>query len=579
MQDPVWKHAVSANDFTPFSSHGKALEKGSEFAVFCTETHFVIGMFFYEDPANFIRQPNQHSSVWSGDMVELHFGSMEPDPWLYQTGLGISGNRFDSTGNYEKWQAQTFENENGWGAEVRFELSLFRLTEGGFRFNICRQALKRSEFSCWSPLQLRFHEVENFGELLMTDYKTALQLKTGKFITASAISREEYEQTMTKAMIPAQAVLHGPYLSCPEKDSVCISWETAGLVPSFVQYREKGSDQTQIVYSGKAHGILRHDTTHFVHLTNLIPGKEYEYEILTLRPVTQEADSSGICRTFKMPDADCNAFSFTCISDIHSNVRYLEKSLEAPGSDQSVFYALLGDNLSHAAGREALYKGIMDPIVTANRNYPHEKPVVFVRGNHEQLGVYASEYFHVMRHYSGKTFYSFTQGNTCFIVLDSGNDNPDENGKHYFSNPEQKAAQRQFLQELIQSPDYRNAAFRVVMVHIPPTEKRPGCLAEKVYDMVEPLRNAEILPDVMFCGHTHDYERTAANESGYILSTNKKHNKETETLVNPWPVIINSCTTALHCEVTGQTITIKSYDVLQAAEPVLLDTVTIRKKN
>jgi hypothetical protein len=87
MQDPIWKYAVSANDFTPFSSHGKALEKGSEFAVFCTETHFVIGMFFYEDPANFIRQPNQHSSVWSGDMVELHFGSMEPDPWLYQTGL------------------------------------------------------------------------------------------------------------------------------------------------------------------------------------------------------------------------------------------------------------------------------------------------------------------------------------------------------------------------------------------------------------------------------------------------------------------------------------------------------------
>ena len=116
-------------------------------------------------------------------MAEIHFGDMEPDPWLYQTGIGIDGLRFDSTGSFDKWQAKPFTTGKGWGAELRYDLSLIRLTEGGLRFNICRQALTRSEFSTWSPLRLRFHEVENFGELLFTDYKTALQIKSGKVIS------------------------------------------------------------------------------------------------------------------------------------------------------------------------------------------------------------------------------------------------------------------------------------------------------------------------------------------------------------------------------------------------------------
>lgn len=579
MKDPVWKHAAFANDFTPFSRKRETVEKGSEFSVFYTETHLVIGMFLYEDPANFIHQENPHSSAWAGDMVEIHFGGMEPDPWLYQTGLGISGNRFDSTGNYDKWQAYTFETENGWGAEVKFDLSLLRLTEGGFRFEICRQALKRNEFSCWSPLQIRFHEVENFGELLLTDYKTALQMKTGKIITKNTVSRDDYEQTMAKEMIPAQTILHGPYLSCPERDSVCISWETAGLVPSFLQYREKGSDQFHTVYSGKGNGILRHDTTHFVSLSGLIPGKEYEYEILTLRPVTQEADFSGIRRTFKVPDADQNTFSFTCITDIHSNVRYLQKSLTAPGNEQCSFYALLGDNLSHAAGREALYKGIIDPIVAVNNRADLDKPLVFVRGNHEQLGVYAAEYFQVMRHYSGKTYYSFTIGNTCFAVLDSGNDHPDKADTHYFSNPENEKAQQEFLTELVKTPAYQNAAFRVVMIHIPPTEKKENSIYSRVYDhILSPLRTAEIKPDVMLCGHMHQYERVEADKSGYIYSTDPRHSATTETLINPWPVIVNSNNTVLQCAVSDQAITIKVYDVLSAAEPVLLETLTFNRK-
>ena len=114
MADPVWKKAAWAKDFAPYRKD--RVDKKSEMALFRTEKHLVLGFFFYENPENLVRPADQSCSVWSGDMAEIHFGDMEPDPWLFQTGVGISGIRFDSTGNYDKWQAKTFETEKGWGA-------------------------------------------------------------------------------------------------------------------------------------------------------------------------------------------------------------------------------------------------------------------------------------------------------------------------------------------------------------------------------------------------------------------------------------------------------------------------------
>ena len=184
-----------------------------------------------------------------------------------------------------------------------------------------------------------------------------------------------------------------------------------------------------------------------------------------------------------------------------------------------------------------------------------------------------------MRHYSGKSYYSFNLGNTCFIVLDSGNDAPDKADSHYFSNPENEKAQYDFLTELVKTPSYQNATFRVVMIHIPPTVKQENTIYTEVYEKIlTPLRTAEIVPDLMLCGHMHHYERVEADKSGYAYSTDPKHSASTETLINPWPVIINSNDTALQCAVTDQAITINVYNVLSAAEPVLIETLTFNKK-
>ncbi|MBR2438881.1 MAG: metallophosphoesterase [Lentisphaeria bacterium] len=577
MADPVWKKAAWAKDFAPYRKD--RVDKKSEMALFRTEKHLILGFFFYENPENLVRPADQSCSIWSGDMAEIHFGDMEPDPWLFQTGVGISGIRFDSTGNYDKWQAKTFETEKGWGAEVRFDLSLLRLSEGGFRFNLCRQASKRGELSSWSPLQLRFHEVENYGELLFTDYKTALQLKSGKVISGK-VSRKDYELARSKDMIPAQKVLHGPYLSAPDANAVQISWETAGLVPSYLEYKVKGSKAApKQAFSSKNHGILNHNTSHSVYLTDLEPGKEYEYEIFTLRPVTMEPDSSGIRHTFAVPEKNAKKFNFYCITDIHSDVGYIRRALALPEAGKSDFIALLGDNLSHAAGSEALYKGIIDPILEATTVERKDKPMVFVRGNHEQLGVYAKEYFNVMRHPSGKTYYAFTYDSVFFLVLDSGSDSNRDDEGIMFSNRAAREQQKEFIAEVVKSEAYQKADFRVVLMHIPPLQTEKDLIYGLVYGLTEPLRNAKIKPDVMLCGHIHAYEKVNAGENHYAPETRSGHaEKFPETFVNPYPVIAHVNTAGLFCEVTAKEMTLSVLQTLDGKPVELLDRIKLKKQ-
>lgn len=575
MTDPVWQQAVSADDFVPYSKFSQA--KHSKFAVFRTKDSLILGFFFEEDKKDITFQTDKNASPWSGDMAEIHFGSMGPDGWLVQLGVGVKGNRFDSTGNFNKWKVKTFVRKNGWGAELKIDNSVFCLTEGGIRFNLCRQSCKKPSFATWSPLQIRFHEVENFGELLFCDYKEAFAMRYGTVF--ASMTREEFEKKSAKLQIPAAKVIHGPYVSNPDKNSVSISWATAGKVPAFLQYREKNSNADwKKVYSNQINGILKHDNAHFVNLTDLEEGKEYEYELFYLSCVIQQPTSAKIRRSFKMPQENLQNFSFFCMTDIHSDVKTLSGNLKSEAAKKADFQVLLGDLLSHAAGRESLYNGIIDPIVREQQTEDFDRPLVFVRGNHEQLGVYASEYFTVMKHPSDKTYYSFSYGNTFFIALDCGDDMPD-NGKDYFSNDKLQAEEKAFLEQTVKSDAYKNAKFRIIMLHMPPIPFEKGMYLN-VYSMLSPLVNAEITPDLLLCGHMHQYMRVEANQTAYHPNTDSNHaRKNPEVFKLPFTMLSLYNPSGTSVEVSPSEITVNTF--LTSADGSLkkhIDTIVVKAK-
>ena len=557
MTDPVWKNAAKIEDFAPFSPAEKKEFAHSTLLLFRTHTHLILGWFFEIPAANRLHPAETaNPSPWHGDLAELHFGSIGPDPRLLQLAVGITGLTFDSSGN-NLWQAQTFENENGWGAEVKIPTSCLLITEGGIFFNFCRCDMGKGEFQCWSPLRKRFHEVENFGELLFCSYNDTALLRSGT-APAATLDRQAFEQLRNSWETPAQKVVHGPYLSAPDQTSVCISWETAGRVPSFLEYKIKDSnDSPNRIYCSQAHGILASETNHFVKLENLKPDTVYQYQIYTLTPVIDTPQSAGITRFFKTAPGKEQDYSFFCVTDLHSNANYLTYALSTPQAQQSAFHLLLGDNLSHAAGREALFNGVIDPIVAVNQKNDSDTPLVFVRGNHEQLGIFANEYFSVMRHPSGYTRYAFTYGQAFFIVLDSGDDKPDGPARPLFSNTQLLAEEKEFLAEVVQSEEYRNAAYRIAFIHIPPLTEQ-----DIQYDLIQPLVQTETPLTVMLSGHWHDYIRVEKNTPEFSQNTAPRVvEKLKKAAPLPFARIVLSTDNALFCKVTEKALELEILSV------------------
>ena len=570
MTDPVWDQAVRAEDFVRFG--GDRPPKKSAMALFRTETELVVGFFFTEPEEERTRPPENAPgvTVWHGDHAELHFGSMGPDPWLLQLCVGITGIRFDSSGA-DLWRSAVFETKEGWGAEVKIPLSMLLLTEGGMAFNLCRGSLKGGEFSCWSPLRKRFHEVENFGELLFADYGTICLLRGG--VTApSHLSREDFERLRKTWEVPAGKVTHGPYVSAPDAGSVCISWETAGRVPAFLEYRKKGSEEPpRRADSSKRNGILASECTHFVQLTGLAPDTDYEFTLFSLTPVMDEPVPSGEPRVFKTLPPPGKDFSFFCVTDLHSDAVFLSRAMRTDEAKQAAFHLLLGDNLSHAAGREALYSGVIDPIVEVNKAEGKDIPLVFVRGNHEQLGVFAAEYFRVMRHPSGRTWYTFSCGSVFFVILDSGDDKSDSPDRPLFSNTQMLAEEREFLSLVTEESAWKKALFRLVFIHIPPfSEEDVQC------DLVRPLADAETPPDVVFSGHWHAYARIDKNAASFAETTAQALKERIRGLVPmPFPRVAPGTVNALSCRVSGDRLEVSVLRFDRNGEKSVADTLTL----
>ena len=209
---------------------------------------------------------------------------------------------------------------------------------------------------------------------------------------------------------------------------------------------------------------------------------------------------------------------------------------------------MLGDHLSHASGPEAFYTGFLD---TAVKLYAKEKPLVFVRGNHEQIGLFAADHS-MLGHFSGHTWYLFRQGGVCFAVFDAGNDHPDEPGQGIHRNTVMTREEAEWLARAAESEVWKNAAFRVVLVHIPPY--RAAYDAEMTYRLLCAIPTGAAQPDLLLSGHVHKYFRIMPGEAPHTPLGPVRTLKDYPAL--PYPVIANDTCTGLFGEVTADTLAV-----------------------
>ena len=73
-----------------------------------TASHLLLDVRCREPDPAAIRTGNTRDGMelWSGDLIEIFFGAIEPVPWQLQLAVGAGGGRFDSSGRYDQSAAE-----------------------------------------------------------------------------------------------------------------------------------------------------------------------------------------------------------------------------------------------------------------------------------------------------------------------------------------------------------------------------------------------------------------------------------------------------------------------------------------
>lgn len=344
------------------------------------------------------------------------------------------------------------------------------------------------------------------------------------------------------------AIKHGPYLQNLKETETTIVWVANKASVGWVEVApDDGTSYYRFERSrffDSTNGVKNVSELHAVRITGLKPGTSYRYRIYSQEVLERKgeeivygnvaAPSIYDKRSLKFTTNDRNkpATSFVMLNDIHGNTDYIPKLLNNAGFKETDMIIYNGDMMNWLMDEEDLFKGFMDVTVDL---FATHKPMYYARGNHETRGLFAASFQHYFSPKEPHLYFLLRQGPVCFIFLDTGEDKPDSDIEYHgitdYDN--YRTEQAKWLSEIVKSPDFLDAKFKVVIAHMPPLPDQDlwhgqGEVLEKFIPI---LNDAQV--DVMLSGHLHQYFNNKP--------TDKVH----------FPVIDNSSNTVLKGVIEG----------------------------
>ncbi len=304
------------------------------------------------------------------------------------------------------------------------------------------------------------------------------------------------------------SIAAGPYLQTDFNDGMAILWITTKNCNSWVAYGESQNTLDKIAYGDEKLGLIPAGRLNCVKLKNLKPNTTYYYkvvskEIITFQPykVTYGKIVSGDVESFVSPNLEKDEISFVMLNDIHDRPNSIPELLNLDKGNQRDFVFFNGDVFDYQTDEQQIIDHMIQPCVDF---FAKKLPFLYVRGNHETRGKFARnfpDYFHHV------TNTAFTLGPVRFVVLDTGEDKEDKHPVYadlvdFDSYREQQAI---WLSKEIESKEFKKAAFRIVLMHIPPRYSGDGHGATHCTKLFEPLMNRGKV-DLVLSGHTHTYK-------------------------------------------------------------------------
>lgn len=316
---------------------------------------------------------------------------------------------------------------------------------------------------------------------------------------------------------PAQIFRTRPYLQNPTGNGITVSWMTNVPVYSWVEY---GTDKENLK---KAHTlvdgqVISNNHAHKIRLANLQPGATYYYKICSKEILSYRAYSKVFGETaesallsFTMPAATDKDFTALIFNDIHKQHRTLDALCEQVKDVKYDFVFFNGDCIDDPANEtEAVHSlSYFNEKVGADRI-----PVFYLRGNHEIRNAYSIQLRELFDYVGNKTYGAFNWGDTRFVMLDCGEDKPDDTWVYYGLNDftQLRFDQLGFIKSELAAKDFKKASKRVLIHHIPifgDIDKYSPC--RELWG--EMLGKAPF--NVAINAHTHEYKYHPAGEDGH----------------------------------------------------------------
>lgn len=349
-------------------------------------------------------------------------------------------------------------------------------------------------------------------------------------------------------------ITHAPYLQNLGENEVTIVWTVNKPSIGWVELApDDGTHYYQterLKFFHAKDGIKLTSTVHSVRLKGLKPGTSYRYRVYSQDVLSHQGwrviygnvaatDVYGKKPlTFKTSDHAQQSVNFAMVNDIHGKSDMLEKLVSHCDLKTTDLFLFNGDMVSIFNSEKEIFDGFM---TKATELFASELPMYYTRGNHETRGSFATAFHDYFSPGQDHIYYMFRQGPVCFVILDSGEDKPDTDMEYAGITvyDEYRTEQAEWLKTVLESKEYKEAPFKVVVCHMPPFGGWHG--EQEVKDKFVPLlNNADV--DVMLCGHLHRYMRNEPKDGV------------------KFPVIVNSNNTVLKAEAQNNKLSIKVLD-------------------
>jgi hypothetical protein len=263
-------------------------------------------------------------------------------------------------------------------------------------------------------------------------------------------------------------------------------------------------------YYDDSNGVLRSETLlHQITVPAAELDKAGEYTIFYREfqervPYYNQVISEGEV-TCKFRKVNSSAPRFYLLSDVHTR---LEAGVKAAKSFKEMDFLVVNGDVhdnSETAERLLLAHRVAAEITNG------EIPVVYSRGNHDLRGAWAERQAEFTPTANGNSFYTFRLGSIWGIVLDCGEDKPDESREYGGVNCCHAFRQREtaFLKKIIANAEKEYNApgveYRLVISHINFSEphKEPFNIEYDLYGQWCDLIRQNIRPTAYFYGHVH----------------------------------------------------------------------------